>query len=72
MAGPLRWARMVDAARQPSASSREQAARLPPGPGVYRFRGAAGHVLYLGRAVSLRRPPAPDRDAARLGRFRPP
>jgi excinuclease ABC subunit C len=34
---------------------REQAARLPAGPGVYRFRDAAGHVLYLGRAVSLRR-----------------
>ncbi len=29
--------------------------RLPPGPGVYRFRDAAGRVLYLGRAVSLRR-----------------
>jgi excinuclease ABC subunit C len=34
---------------------REQAARLPAVPGVYRFRDAAGHVLYLGRAVSLRR-----------------
>ena len=34
---------------------REQVARLPPGPGVYRFRDAAGTVLYLGRAVSLRR-----------------
>ena len=34
---------------------REQAARLPAGPGVYRFRDAAGNVLYLGRAVSLRR-----------------
>ena len=33
----------------------EQAARLPAGPGVYRFRDAAGRVLYLGRAVSLRR-----------------
>jgi excinuclease ABC subunit C len=29
--------------------------RLPHAPGVYRFRDAAGHVLYLGRAVSLRR-----------------
>jgi hypothetical protein len=34
---------------------REYAARLPPGPGVYRFRDAAGGVLYLGRSVSLRR-----------------
>jgi excinuclease UvrABC nuclease subunit len=31
------------------------AARLPSEPGVYRFRDAAGRVLYLGRAVSLRR-----------------
>jgi excinuclease ABC subunit C len=28
--------------------------RLPHAPGVYRFRDAAGQVLYLGRAVSLR------------------
>ena len=28
---------------------------LPPGPGVYRFRDRAGRVLYVGRAVSLRR-----------------
>jgi excinuclease ABC subunit C len=28
---------------------------LPLAPGVYRFRGAAGRVLYVGRAVSLRR-----------------
>jgi excinuclease ABC subunit C len=34
---------------------RASAARLPPGPGVYRFRDAAGRVLYVGRAVSLRR-----------------
>jgi excinuclease ABC subunit C len=31
------------------------AARLPAGPGVYRFRDQAGRVLYIGRAVSLRR-----------------
>ena len=43
------------ASRQPSVSPREAAARLPSGPGVYRFRDTAGHVLYLGRAVSLRR-----------------
>jgi excinuclease ABC subunit C len=46
---------MVDVPRQPSASPRQAAARLPSGPGVYRFRDAAGRVLYLGRAVSLRR-----------------
>lgn len=34
---------------------RATAARLPPGPGVYRFRDARGRALYLGRAVSLRR-----------------
>ena len=30
-------------------------ARLPLTPGVYRFRDAAGQVLYLGRATLLRR-----------------
>jgi excinuclease ABC subunit C len=34
---------------------RDLAVRLPHAPGVYRFRDAAGRVLYLGRAVSLRR-----------------
>src|SRR6516225_9079888 len=51
----LRWAQLMDPTRQAAASPRAQAARLPPGPGVYRFRDAAGAVLYLGRAVSLRR-----------------
>jgi excinuclease ABC subunit C len=37
------------------AAPREQAARLPLAPGVYRFRDEAGQVLYLGRATSLRR-----------------
>jgi excinuclease ABC subunit C len=52
---------MVAAPSYPAASPRlpatprGQAARLPLGPGVYRFRDAAGRVLYLGRAVSLRR-----------------
>jgi excinuclease UvrABC nuclease subunit len=32
---------------------RDLAARLPCAPGVYRFRDAAGRVLYLGRASSL-------------------
>jgi excinuclease ABC subunit C len=34
---------------------RAAVARLPLGPGVYRFRDALGRALYLGRAVSLRR-----------------
>jgi excinuclease ABC subunit C len=38
-----------------AGSAREQAALLPSAPGVYRFRDAAGRVLYLGRATSLRR-----------------
>jgi excinuclease ABC subunit C len=37
------------------SSAREQAARLPLAPGVYRFRDAGGRILYLGRATSLRR-----------------
>jgi excinuclease ABC subunit C len=45
----------VDAPPRPVASPREQVSRLPPGPGVYRFRDAAGRVLYVGRAASLRR-----------------
>lgn len=35
-------------------SARDQAALLPPAPGVYRFRDASGRVLYLGRATQLR------------------
>jgi excinuclease ABC subunit C len=35
--------------------AREMAARLPLAPGVYRFKDAAGRVLYVGRAISLRR-----------------
>jgi len=35
--------------------ARQLALRLPAAPGVYRFSDAAGRVLYLGRAVSLRR-----------------
>ena len=35
-------------------SARDQAALLPPVPGVYRFRDANGRVLYLGRATQLR------------------
>jgi excinuclease ABC subunit C len=39
----------------PASSPRGLAVRLPHAPGVYRFRDAAGRVLYVGRAVSLRR-----------------
>jgi excinuclease ABC subunit C len=53
--GSLRWALLVNSPRPPAASPRDQVARLPLGPGVYRFRDAAGRVLYLGRATSLRR-----------------
>jgi len=42
-------------ARATGPAPRELAARLPLAPGVYRFRDAAGRVLYLGRATSLRR-----------------
>lgn len=35
--------------------ARAQAGRLPASPGVYRFRDSSGRVLYLGRAVNLRR-----------------
>lgn len=38
-----------------SPSARAAAALLGDGPGVYRFRAADGTVLYLGRAVNLRR-----------------
>ena len=48
----MRWARAVEAQHQPP---RAAAARLPDEPGVYRFRDGGGRVLYLGRAVSLRR-----------------
>jgi excinuclease ABC subunit C len=37
------------------AEPREAVRRLPLEPGVYRFRDAGGRVLYLGRAISLRR-----------------
>jgi excinuclease ABC subunit C len=37
-----------------AGSARDQAALLPPAPGVYRFRDATGRVLYIGRATSLR------------------
>src|SRR5580700_1789314 len=50
-----RWARRVDLASPPVVSPREQVGCLPLAPGVYRFRDAAGRVLYVGRAVSLRR-----------------
>ena len=39
----------------PGCTPRDLAVRLPLAPGVYRFKDAAGRVLYVGRAVSLRR-----------------
>ena len=45
----------MSARREPRRAPRDVATRLPLAPGVYRFRDAAGDVLYLGRAVSLRR-----------------
>ena len=51
--------RPVGAAGRPAhvtaGAARTVAARLPGGPGVYRFRDARGRVLYVGRAVNLRR-----------------
>ncbi len=38
-----------------SLTARATARRLPLEPGVYRFRDAAGRVLYIGRAGNLRR-----------------
>jgi excinuclease ABC subunit C len=38
-----------------SAGPRVAIARLPEGPGVYRFRDIRGRALYIGRAVDLRR-----------------
>jgi excinuclease ABC subunit C len=38
-----------------SAVPRAAIARLPDGPGVYRFRDTRGRALYIGRAVDLRR-----------------
>ena len=35
--------------------TRSLAAHLPAAPGVYRFRDGRGGVLYVGRAVELRR-----------------
>ena len=38
-----------------TSAVRAAAARLPRAPGVYRFRDAGDEVLYIGRAVDLRR-----------------
>ena len=42
-------------ASAPEETPRAVAARLPTGPGVYRFRDGRGRVLYIGRARNLRR-----------------
>lgn len=39
----------------PPARVAAMLAALPDEPGVYRFRDARGRVLYIGRAVRLRR-----------------
>jgi excinuclease ABC subunit C len=54
-ASPAVYDEPVSARREPRRAPRDVAARLPLAPGVYRFSDAAGDVLYLGRAVSLRR-----------------
>jgi excinuclease ABC subunit C len=48
----VQWARVVGSLDIPASHA---AAALPLAPGVYRFRDQAGRVLYIGRAVSLRR-----------------
>src|SRR2546430_12203947 len=47
----VQWAHTVGSHGTPPV----RAAALPQAPGVYRFRDRAGRVLYIGRAVSLRR-----------------
>ena len=49
----MQWARTVDSAARPAPL--RSATLLPQAPGVYRFRDQDGRVLYVGRAVSLRR-----------------
>ena len=48
---PVQWAHTVGSQGTPPV----RAAALPQVPGVYRFRDRAGRILYIGRAVSLRR-----------------
>ena len=47
----MQWAHTVGSQGTPPV----RAAALPQAPGVYRFRDRAGRILYIGRAVSLRR-----------------
>ncbi len=45
---------MVPAVSPPRKSAPREISALPVIPGVYRFRGASGRVLYVGRASTLR------------------
>src|SRR3982074_606745 len=49
---PRRFAEEIEHA---AGSARSVVAHLPNTPGVYRFRDASEHVLYIGRATNLRR-----------------
>ena len=46
--------RAADGRRFVCALSRARVARLPPAPGIYRFTGADGRLLYIGKAKNLR------------------
>lgn len=45
---------MAAASSRPQLPYRPRAGEIPTNPGVYRFRDAAGRVLYVGKAKSLR------------------
>src|SRR5947199_9353184 len=47
--------RIADETAHPAVSARSVVAQLPHMPGVYRFRDASKRVLYIGRAINLRR-----------------
>jgi len=41
-------------AEDPKAALRERVLRIPTGPGIYKWIGASGRVLYVGKAANLR------------------